>query len=90
METLTSVLDFTQGFIFNWTTYYCSIPIFIILFTFLAKWGQGCVMVSDVPPIIFMALVNPIWYTLIVGVISFSPAIAIIIYFYSVKDKKIF
>lgn len=89
METISLIIDTTVHFILNWNTYFCSIPLWFIIWVLFTKYSTGELTVKDVFVCIFLSFLNPILYIVIIWSILFSPIIFLGITWSKIKDKRI-
>lgn len=90
MDTVQLIFGSIEDFIFNWTTYFWSIPISFVIWTLLVKWAYNKVIVEDLIPITIAALINPVLYVGFICIIVFWPLLRLRFKWPSIKDKKIF
>ena len=94
LETIDNVLYWTICFIFNWTTYFWSIPIWFVVHLAIVKKAKNQVVVGDVLGALVTSLAHPVLYCFIVMTILLSPIIILIAlfiaYWKDIENKKIF
>lgn len=82
METLHSIMDAITHFIFNWTTYFWSIPLWIILWGLFLKYvAREKITVGDLPILLIVSLMNPIWYLMVGIMVLMIPFMFLILWF---------
>ena len=95
METITSILDIITHFIFNWTTYFLSIPLWFVLWILFIRYvAEEEIRVWKLPLFFIISLMNPIWYLMCGMIILMIPFIYLVLWFddkywSKIKDKKI-
>lgn len=96
METVFLVMDSITHFIFNWTTYFWSIPVwFVFWMLFVKKLGGEKITVADLPMFFIISLMNPLWYLLVGILVALIPFIYLFVWlddiFWSkIKNKELF
>jgi len=95
METITSILDIITHFVFNWTTYFWSIPIWFGIFVSFATWiNKEKITIGDLGGFFILSLVNPIWYLFFGAMLLVAPFVFLIVWsdniydiYYKIKNK---
>ena len=90
------IMDNIMHFIFNWATYFWSIPIWFIIWIVLVKYLiNEKITVGILPLFLIISLMNPIWYCVLGISILMIPFIFLVVWFddicwSKIKDKEIF
>lgn len=93
MDTIKYTFEILGDFIFNWTTYFWSIPIWILILSAMIKLGSSKIMLDDIPTMVLIGLFNPVFNILVIAGIAISPVVLAVFLLYKrigkMKNKQI-
>lgn len=83
-------MDSIMHFIFNWTTYFWSIPVWFVFWILFSKRLAGeKITVGDLPMYLIISLINPLWYILVGTLVVLLPFAYLVVWFNDVCWSKI-
>ena len=87
MDAVKHTFEILGDFIFNWTTYLWSIPIWILILSAMIKIGSSRIMFDDIPTMVLISLFNPVFNILAIACIAIGPVVLAAFILYKRIDK---
>lgn len=93
---MVDIIDTVVHFVFNWTTYFVSLPIWFTIYIILIKWiDRDKIKAEDLLASLIFSLLNPIWYLFFGFLIMVFPFVLIFLWLadgngVKIKDPNLF